>query len=85
MTAVYVAAALFLLATIAAGLIRIWRGPTRADRLLSVQLFGTAGTATLLLLSLASGEDAYRNVALVFALLAGILGVAFTRYGRVEP
>lgn len=83
------AAALFLLLTIAAGLVRIWRGPTPADRLLAVQLFGTTGTAALLLLALGTDNDAFRNTALIFALLAGILGVVFVQYGkdtgRVEP
>jgi multicomponent Na+:H+ antiporter subunit F len=81
-TTIYQAAVIFLLLNIGAGLIRIWRGPTPADRLLAVQLFGTTGTAILLLLALAQGDEALKNVALVFALLAGVLGVVFTRYGR---
>jgi multicomponent Na+:H+ antiporter subunit F len=81
MTIVYQVAVIFLLVTIGAGLIRILRGPTPADRLLAVQLFGTTGTAILILLSMESNNDSYKNVALAFALLAGILGVAFTRYG----
>lgn len=74
------AAALFLLINIALGLVRILRGPTTADRLLSVQLFGTTGTAILVLLSLRDDAPAYLNIALIFALLAGVLGVVFTRY-----
>lgn len=85
MSTLYQIVALFLLLNIAAGLFRIWRGPTIADRLLAVQLFGTTGTAILILLALESGNDAYQNVALVFALLAGILGVAFTRYAQNKP
>jgi multicomponent Na+:H+ antiporter subunit F len=80
MDSVYHAAALFLLLTIGAGLIRIWRGPTSADRLLAIQLFGTTGTAILILLSVAVGNVAFQNVALIFALLAGVLGVVFTQY-----
>lgn len=82
MSAVFQIAALFLLLTIGAGLVRVARGPAAADRLLAVQLFGTAGTAILILLSLAAEDGSYRNIALVFALLAGVLGVAFTRYGH---
>ncbi len=82
MTLVYQIAVIFLLLNIGAGLVRILRGPTPADRLLAVQLFGTTGTAILILLSMEANNDAYKNVALAFALLAGILGVAFTRYGQ---
>ncbi|MCS6828404.1 MAG: monovalent cation/H+ antiporter complex subunit F [Caldilinea sp.] len=80
MDSVYHAAALFLLLTIGVGLIRIWRGPTTADRLLAIQLFGTTGTAILILLSVAVDDVAFQNVALIFALLAGVLGVVFTQY-----
>lgn len=83
MSAFFHLAALFLLLNIAAGLLRILRGRTIADRLLAVQLFGTTGTAILILLSLATAESAYQTIALVFAILAGILGVAFTRYGQL--
>ncbi|XWX02502.1 monovalent cation/H+ antiporter complex subunit F [Aggregatilineales bacterium SYSU G02658] len=82
MTLVYQIAVIFLLLNIGAGLIRILRGPTPADRLLAVQLFGTTGTAILILLSMEADNDAYKNVALAFALLSGILGVAFARYGQ---
>lgn len=82
MSVFFQVAALFLLLNIAAGLLRIWRGRTTADRLLAVQLFGTTGTAILLLLSLATADSAYQTIALVFAILAGILGVVFTRYAQ---
>jgi len=74
------AGAFFLLVNIGLGLVRVARGPTTADRLLAVQLFGTTGTAILVLLSLRDNAPDYLNIALVFALLAGILGVVFTRY-----
>lgn len=69
----------FLVATIAAGLVRVIRGPTTADRMLAVQLLGTTGVAVLLLLA-----DSWRNpglidVALVFALLAPVAVVALVR------
>jgi multicomponent Na+:H+ antiporter subunit F len=85
MSVVYQTAALFLMLNIGFGLIRILRGPTRADRLLAVQLFGTTGTAILILFSLDLADEAYKNMALIFALLAGIIGVAFTRYAQKIP
>lgn len=69
--------ALFLFLNIVAGLVRVMRGPTNADRMLAAQLFGTTGVATLLLLAEAQGLPALRDVALVFALLAVLATVAF--------
>lgn len=79
-------AALFLLATMVAGLARVARGPTAADRMLAALLFGTTGVATLLLLSQALDLPAAADVALVFAVLAAVVGVAFaTGRRRDEP
>lgn len=78
MTTLLLALALFLLLTLAAGLWRIRRGPTAADRMLAAQLFGTTAAAVLLLLADALALPALRDVALVLALLAIIAVVAFT-------
>ncbi|MDZ7662702.1 monovalent cation/H+ antiporter complex subunit F [Thiohalophilus sp.] len=79
MTAVYLVVALFLLATLVAGLWRVLRGPGAADRMLAAQLFGTTAVACLLLLAEADGAPALRDVALVFALLAVVAVVTFVR------
>jgi len=71
--------ALFLLLTLVAGLWRILRGPTAADRMMAAQLFGTTAVACLLLLAQAFETPALRDVALVFALLAVVTAVAFVR------
>jgi multicomponent Na+:H+ antiporter subunit F len=75
----YLGMALFLLLTVVAGLIRILRGPTPADRMLAAQLFGSTGVAILLLLSKSFQTPALLDVALVFALLAAIAAIAFVR------
>jgi multicomponent Na+:H+ antiporter subunit F len=75
----YLALAMFLVLTMAAGLVRVLRGPGPADRLLTAQLFGTTGVAILLVLSEATGLDALRNVGLVFALLAVLIVVCYVR------
>jgi multicomponent Na+:H+ antiporter subunit F len=80
MTGIYLGFALFLLLNLVGGLLRILRGPTRADRMLAAQLFGTTGVAILLLLAEASGRAALRDVALVFALLAAVNTVVFVRH-----
>jgi multicomponent Na+:H+ antiporter subunit F len=79
MEPLFVAAALFLLLTFAAGAVRVALGPTDADRMLSAQLFGTTGVAILLLLAHGLSSPALIDVALVFALLAMIAAVAFVR------
>lgn len=69
----------FLVLNLAAGLWRVMRGPTAADRMLAAQLFGTTAVAALLLLAEGMQRPALRDVALVFALLAAVAAVAFVR------
>ncbi|ATX67422.1 monovalent cation/H+ antiporter complex subunit F [Roseinatronobacter bogoriensis] len=66
-----------LLLSILAGLVRIFRGPEPAERMLAAQLFGTAAVAILLILSQLMALPALLDVAMVFALLAAITLVAF--------
>ncbi len=74
-----------LLASMIAGLVRVMRGPTPSDRMLAAQLMGTTGVAILLLLAEATSRPALLDVALVFALLAAVAGIAFVRrYGGSE-
>lgn len=75
------AAAGFVLATVAVGLVRILRGPGDADRIIAVQLLGTGGIAALLLLAQAMSVPAAIDVALVLALLAAFVCVAFVKGG----
>jgi multicomponent Na+:H+ antiporter subunit F len=79
MKILYLALALFLLLNLGAGMWRVLRGPTAADRMLAAQLFGTTAVAMLLILAQAYGNAALRDVALVFALLAAVTSVAFVR------
>jgi multicomponent Na+:H+ antiporter subunit F len=72
-----VAAAGFVLAMVALGLVRILRGPGDADRMMAAQLIGSGGMAALLLLAAGTGMPAAVDVALVLALLAAFASVAF--------
>lgn len=76
---VFTGFAAVILGTVIAGLARVERGPTPADRMLAAQLFGTGGVAILLLLSEGIGVPALRDVGLVFALLAAMAAVAFVK------
>jgi multicomponent Na+:H+ antiporter subunit F len=77
MTEFLLGAAVFVLGTVALGLVRLLRGPGHADRMLAAQLLGTGGVATLLLLGVATGVGAIAEVALLLALLAAFASVAF--------
>lgn len=83
MSTFYNALTLFLLVNMAAAMIRVFRGPTTADRLMTAQLFGTTGVGILVILAEANAQPALRDVALVFTLLAVLVVLAFTR-GRAE-
>jgi multicomponent Na+:H+ antiporter subunit F len=65
------------LAIVAVGLLRVLRGPARADRMMAAQLLGTGGIAALLLMAGATQLTALVNVGLVLALLAAFASVAF--------
>src|SRR5215831_20458122 len=69
----------FVLATVALGLVRILRGPCDAERIMAAQLLGTGGIAALLLLGAAMSVPAAVDVALILALLAAFVSVAFVR------
>jgi multicomponent Na+:H+ antiporter subunit F len=73
------AAAGFVLAMVALGLIRILRGPSDADRMMAAQLLGTGGIAAVLLLGAATGEGAAIDVALTVAVLAAFASIAFAK------
>ncbi len=79
MPAIFLALALVLLVTMAAGLIRVMIGPTAADRMMAAQLLGTSGIGVLALLAPALGVPALFDVGLIFALLAAVSVAAFTR------
>jgi multicomponent Na+:H+ antiporter subunit F len=77
------AAAIFVLAIVAAALLRILLGPSTADRLMAAQLLGTGGIATLLLVGQAIPMPGIVDVASVLALLAAFVSVAFVK--SAEP
>lgn len=68
-----------LAATIALSLLRTLRGPTRADRMMGVQLVGTGGIAAAILFAAAERAPAMIDVALLLALLAAFAVVAFVK------
>ena len=71
-----------LLLTIIIGLGRVVWGPGRVDRLLAIQLFGTTGTALLLVLAQWQHQPALRDVALLLGLLAAVASAALVQLMR---
>lgn len=71
-----------LLLTILLGLGRVVLGPARVDRLLAIQLFGTTGTALLLVLAQWQQQPALRDVALLLGLLAAVASAALVQLLR---
>ncbi|MFA9439319.1 monovalent cation/H+ antiporter complex subunit F [Uliginosibacterium sp. sgz301328] len=79
MADVLIGVSALVLLTVAIGLWSVLRGPTRADRMMAVQLFGTGGIAALLLVGTATGVDAIVDVALILALLSAFASVTFVK------
>lgn len=63
------------------GLVRVIKGPSMADRMMSAQLVGTNGVGLLLLLAHLLDMPSSVDVALVLALLAAVSVAALTRLG----
>jgi multicomponent Na+:H+ antiporter subunit F len=84
MTLFYLIAAVVLLLTIVLGLGLVFRQPGSAESLLAALLFGSTGVALVLLLGKGLGMERALDIALVFALLAAVLGVAFVLRGWPE-
>ena len=77
-------AALVLLTTVTAGLVRVFMMSSRVEWLLALQLLGTTTIAVVLLLAQGLESPGLRNLALVLGLLAATVTVAFVRYGCLE-
>jgi multicomponent Na+:H+ antiporter subunit F len=71
-----------LLLTIVIGLGRVVLGPSRVDRLLAIQLFGTTGAALLLVMAQWQELPALRDVALLLGLLAAVASAALVQLLR---
>jgi len=84
MTMIWWLVSIVLLVNILLGLIFVTSRKGSPEALLAVLLFGTTGVALTLTLGRALGDPRAVNIALVFALLTAVLGVAFARQGWVR-
>jgi len=85
MTTFLMAASILILVTIIFGFVRVLLGPSKADRLIAAQLFGTAGAAWILLIAYATGKSGLSDIALVLALLAAVTAIAFVKRAWNSP
>ncbi len=70
----------FLLGSCIVGMIRIFIGPTTADRLNALNLVASQVLALLVLTALRSGSPVYLDVAMVYAVFGFVGILALTRY-----
>ena len=70
----------FVVLMVALGLVRVARGPNRAERMMAAQLLGTGATGALLLFGAATGEAAVVDVALTLALLSAFASIGFVKF-----
>lgn len=68
---------LFLILNLVAGMARIYKGPTLADRMLAALLFSTTTVAALAVMAEWLDAPGLRSVALLIVMLASILSLAF--------
>ena len=73
-------AAAFVVLMVAVGLVRVARGPSRAERMMAAQRLGSGAIGALLLFGAASGDGAMFDVALTLALLSAFASVAFVKF-----
>lgn len=76
---------LFLLANLFAGLWRVHRGPTQADRMLSALLIGSTSVAAVLVLAEWQQLPALRVASLLVVMLAAVISIAFAAIGQAAP
>jgi multicomponent Na+:H+ antiporter subunit F len=84
MTELFILSALGLMLSLFLGLLRVLHGPGAGDRMLAIQLIGTAGVGILLLLNVLLNQPALLDVALLLALLAGVTATAFTGQQKTD-
>lgn len=73
-------AAAFVVLMVALGLVRVARGPGRAERMMAAQLLGTGAIGALLLVGTATGDGSVVDVTMTLALLSAFASIAFVKF-----
>ena len=69
-----------ILIAVALGLIRLWRGPTLADRVVALDMMTVALIAFCGLYTLRTGGEAWLDIAVTLALVSFVSVIALARY-----
>lgn len=77
---IFHAAFYVLMAALALGFIRCIKGPTSADRVVSLDTMTITGISVIVMLAMFSGRVIYLDVAMVYALLSFLGVIAVARY-----
>ena len=73
---------LLVVIAIAAGFVRLWRGPSLADRVLALDMMTAAIIAFCGLFAVRSGIEAFLDIAVALALVSFLSVVALARYAE---
>lgn len=71
---------LMLIVSMLLVLIRLWRGPSTADRVVALDLFSVLVVGVLVVLAVLNEESANLDVAIAYSLVAFLGTVALARY-----
>ena len=80
MTNINTVAAVLLLILTFLCLMRAILGPTAADRVVAINVIGTKTMVLIALVSFISGQEYFRDVALIYALIAFVMTLGVARY-----
>lgn len=68
--------------SIAIGFVRLWRGPSLADRVIALDMMTAAIIAFCGLFTIQAGMDAFLDIAVALALVSFLSVVALARYAE---
>ncbi len=80
MNSVFIAAAGALMIPLFACLYRAVIGPTATDRVISINVIASKTVAIIALISFASGETFFLDVAVVYALIGFVITIGVAKY-----
>jgi multicomponent Na+:H+ antiporter subunit F len=69
-----------MLASMLVAFIRFLKGPTCADRMVALDVMTVIGIALIVMIAFDTGRIIYLDVALAYALLSFLGGIAIARY-----
>jgi len=75
----FITVSIVILAAIAVGLVRAFRGPTLYDRVLAANMIGTLTVLMVAVLGFMTGRPEFLDIALVYVLISFVSTIAVLR------